>query len=505
MPLYAAGVATTCFTMFGVSPRHDLRPSFLLHVLVCTYLLCASHTVFSYSRVKHLTRPVDNFYGLRTNYTSRLDLYVYSYHLIHSGVNIPKPSECTATDPCLTLSDTNSIIKQYLASGTPTRCLITFYLVADPLLECQADAGAGISFFWKTSDSKNTNVILLYRSLLLPGCKLVSVNACQGIVFSYYNFIVPIVLQLQNMKLNLAKCQEYSPVIFLAQPVGYSAHITMQNCIFVIHNLCRKIVYIHHKSQRRFNFTMNNCTTDLLSGTGPFQCNISVFYLQVDYVGPFTVSIRDSNFRGASLEIVYTASCYDNSTSALAASENFKVAIENCQFLNLQNKYAADIKLSNKLSLFYPAEVEISDVVVTNRGSIESAFRVLGVHHVRIVNCRFHFSNSDDINAACGLQWRYIPVETSISVPRRYPCMVHILNCTLMRSIAKDHVSTKHSTRTSSSPFIILHVYPDDREQTSNCVISNLTVRDYDPLAFTTPLITTKNVNVTIDGNTDIK
>ena len=490
--------------MSGVLPRHDSCPSFLLYVLVCTsYLLCASHTVLSYSRVKHLTRPVDDDYRLPTNYTSRLDLYVYSYHLQHGHLNTSKPSHCTATDPCLTLSDTNSIFKKYLDNSAPTRCLIIFHLVADPLLQCRVDAGNGISLHG-VKETNCTDLLFLHRGLLLPGCELVSLSdTCHDEVFNYDHsnlHLRPFALHMQNIKLIIPRCSSWKPVISVSQSFASTIHLTLQNCVFVMHSLCRQVVSMNPYSPEALQFTMQNCTTELLPGTVRDQCYSPVFDLfVVSDNGTVMVNIRDSLFHGiSSFRIIfYPPSAPPKSKT----STYFKVVIVNCSFLNLQEMYGADITFDGGESLVNTADVEIADVKVTNGRYMKSAFRVAGVRHVLIANSIFHISTGDGISTASGLEWRNNPDERSTPLTRLCPCLLHFINCTLMRSIVKASFSTRHSSKRSLAPFIIL----EGSQQPSQCKFSNLAVRDYHPFGFSTPVITTKHMDVMIDGNTDIK
>ena len=490
--------------MSGVLPRHDSCPSFLLYVLVCTsYLLCASHTVLSYSRVKHLTRPVDDDYRVPTNYTSRLDLYVYSYHLQHGHLNTWKLSECNATDPCLKLSDTNSIFKKYLANSAPTRCLIIFHLVADPLLQCRVDVGNGISLDG-VKETNCTDLLFLHSGLLLPGCELVSLsNTCHDKVFNYDDQSLQLrqfTLHMQNMNLIIPKCSLWKPVIYVWQWLASTIHVTLQNCVFVMHSLCRQVVSIHLNFPEALQFTMQNCTTELLPGTVRDQCDSPVFDLSVTSdSGTVTVNIRDSLFHGVSFFSISYYPPYEPLKSK--TSTYFKVVIVNCSFLNLQEMYGADITFDDGASLESAADVEIADVKVTNGRSMKSAFRVAGVRHVLIANSIFNISTGDGISTASGLEWRYNPEGRSTPLIRLRPCLLHFINCTLMRSIVKGSFSTRHSSKRSLAPFIIL----EGSRQPSQCKFSNLAVRDYHPFGFSTPVITTKHVDVIIDGNTDIK
>ena len=418
-------------------------------------------------------------------------------------LNTSKLSECNATDPCLTISDANSVFKQYLANGALTRCLITFYLVADPLLECRVDAGDGISFdaVTKSSDLENRRAILQHRALLLPGCELASVNAtCQDDVFNYRYFMVLTTLLLQNIRLILPECDGYmGPVIYI--PHASTTNVTLQNCVFVIYSLCRQVLYISKYSHGTYHFNMQNCMTELLPGTELYQCDEDIFDLKfVSEIGTFIANIRDSIFHGTSAFRIEYRSSYDIAKSR--SKKYFHVTIVNCKFLNVQDMYAAHIIFNGGQSLANAAAVKITDVVVTNGRSMESAFRVAGVRHILVSNCLFNIFTGDSIRAARGLEWRCNPGKNSVSGTPGYVCTVHVVNCTLMRSILTPFQSTRHSTWKPFSPFITLEGNPYGSLRTSKCKITNLTVRDYD---LATPVITVKYVDVTIDGNTDIR
>ena len=300
----AAGcsVAVTCFIMSDVLPRHELRPSFLLYVLVCTYLLCASHTVFSYSRAKHLTRPVDDFYGLPTctNYTSHIDLYVYSYHLVHDDVNTSRHSNCTVADPCLTISDANSIFQEFWIDRRRTSYLLTMYLVADPVLKCRVNSGQGfsISQLWNLGTLYNGSVIFIHRAMLLPGCELASVTV--GSNMELFNYFMTLgALKLQSIKIIVSNCYAQHPnwaAISLRLAPDASTQVTLQNCVFMVQSLCCWVLYMSEMEDSTVQFRMRNCTTEWLPNENRSCLHKDLLYIHKFPGNDLVVTIRDSFF-----------------------------------------------------------------------------------------------------------------------------------------------------------------------------------------------------------------
>ena len=503
--------------MSGVFPPYDVSPSFLMCVLVCTYLLCASHTVFSYSRVD-LTRPVDDFYGLPGNYTSRLDFYVHSYHLMKSSGhrNRTKPSRCTPDNPCSRVSD----VFPFRNNCRPGH-LVSIYLVADPDLECRVDFGEPVMQYLHT----RYFCTVVYRALLLAGCNTttvamprdnpIAIGAGQLIIkFHSLRFTVPGSSSENSYRLSLS---------------GNDLTAVFQNCHFLalapdVRAVSVSSVITQHGQEPPFpllQFTMINCTVKVLKPDEGVSITSKQGFFSV-YSGPSAmINISFSQFYG-----LYALHIKCDAGNELFVHRRLwhspvkvcKVFISHCDFIKTRGDHAArfDHVISEHFTTH--AFVEMSNVRIVNGAFSHSPLSYWHFDNIRMANCSF--LNLTCITERCvrGIDssWTRTSKNTLLGRKglRRYFVIArtefHCTNCTF-RGKSYD-LKPKTATYFGISPYCLTPFVNlmttgliDKPPNKLAAMFTNLVMHDtYNPTAGA-GLLCASYTDVVIDGMTDIR
>ena len=508
----------TCRIMSGVLLPYDVSPSFLLYVLVCTYLLCASPAVFSYSRVD-LTRPVDDFYGLPGNYTSRLDFYVHSYHLMRSSRhrNTTKFSRCTPDNPCLRVSD----VFPFRNNCRPGH-LVSIYLVADPDLECRVDFGEPVMQYLHT----RYFCTVVYRALLLVGCNTttvamprdnpIAIGAGQLIIkFHSLRFIVPGSSSENSYRLSLS---------------GHDLTVVFQNCHFLALAPDARAVFVtrvvtQHGQEQPFpllQFTMINCTVKVLKPDEGVSITSKQGFFSVSSGPSALINISFSQFYG--LYALHIKCDAGNEIPVLRRVRHSpvqvcKVFISHCDFIDTRGDHAArfDHVISEHFTTH--AFVEMSNVRVVNGSFYESPLSYDLFHNIRMANCSFldltcitewcirgihsGWARSQKNNSLGGKPldkyFRIVPIELGF----------HCTNCVFG---GQPYLKPKAAIDFATSPYCLT---PFVKLMTSGMIdelpnqlaarFTNLVMHDtYNPTA-STGLLCASYTDIVIDGMTDIR
>ena len=336
-----------------------------------------------------LTRPVDNFYGLPGNYTSRLDFYVHSYHLMRSSGhrNRTKFSRCTPDNMCLRVSDV-----PFRNNCRPGH-LVSIYLVADPDLDCRVDFGTRFRLNYRL----HYFCTVVYRALLLAGCNtttvamhrdnLFAIGAKQLIVkFHSLRFIVPGRSSKNSYRLNLS---------------GRDLTAVFQNCHFLAlapnaGAVSVSSVITQHSREPPFpllQFTMINCTMEVLKpDKGGASFTSSPAFFSVSSGPSAMINISFSQFYG--LYALHITCDAGNEIPVLrrvwhSPVQVCKVFISHCDFIKTRGDHAArfDHVISEHFTTH--AFVEMSNVRIVNGAFSHSPLLYRCFDNIRMANCSF--------------------------------------------------------------------------------------------------------------------
>ena len=501
--------------MFITFTYPQASASFRVHLssLLCLLGLCPVLSA-AYLRVTNLTRPADDLSGITANFTSRLDLYVYSYHLMtsYSPVNSSQSSNCTSDDPCLTISEAVlSARTLILADSYKEQRLLTFYLVADPVLECRVDVSAQ----WHTgqfhAEFTREYVIVIHRALLLPGCQSVSLNTDYetlkfAVDLSPRSASASLALKFHTMRIYVERIPFQDAAVTIGVKVG-ELTVIFQDCFFQVASLSASGVSL--TSMRlggTLHYTMRNCTVQLT------EQGKNAVYDQLFVVsstnGDLLVHVLDSQFIGIAsfnLKCPYGLAPTGQLAGHLPRLPNTgkynirrcMIRIVNCGFYNLQ-RIAIGARARNYPIMTTEAFAEISNVIIVGGNVNVSPFRFRDIDKIRMTNLLFNNTRCNTNRCASGFEFTWDADVKRVKRP-----IIDCHNCTFLRSPIAATPISRSSVGQANTPFVILRG-PAVTESQLKCSVSfsNLNIEDTSPEDASSPMFVAYNSNIVINGQT---